>query len=444
MRSARLMFAAIILGVIWCWAMPTAHGDDWPQWLGPQRDGQWREAGVVQEIPESGLPIKWRAPVAWGYAGPSVAAGRVYVPDYVHRDGDVSNGPSTRDALQGSERLLCLDAQTGQLLWKHEYDCPYDISYPRGPRTTPAVAGGRVVFLGAEGRLTCLDAVTGELQWKRELTEDYEVETPLWGFSAHPLLVDDVLYCVVGGQGSIAVAFDAASGKELWRALSADTPGYCPPSLIHHAGVDQLLIWHPKSLNALDPKTGSEYWSVPLEPGYEMSITMPRKLGSHLYASGIGDCSAVIKLDDNRPAAEIVWRGKTKQAVNCANSTPFLLNGMIYGADCQIGALIAARLEDGERVWQTFAATTQGDRRASHGTAYLVRHADRFFLFSETGDLILARLTPEKYEEQGRFNVLEPTNECFGRPVVWSHPAFANRCLFARNDNELVCVDLSE
>jgi hypothetical protein len=116
---------------------------------------------------------------------------------------------------------------------------------------------------------------------------------------------------------------------------------------------------------------------------------------------------------------------------------------MIYGSDCRSGALMGVRLEDGERLWQTFKPTT-GDRRASHGTAFIIRHEDRYFLNSETGDLILSKLSPQGYEELGRFHMLKPDSEAFGRKVVWSHPAFANRCVFARNNSELICVNLAE
>jgi len=115
---------------------------------------------------------------------------------------------------------------------------------------------------------------------------------------------------------------------------------------------------------------------------------------------------------------------------------------MIYGCDASMGALMGVRLEDGRRLWQTFEPTMGGTRRRPYGTAFLVKHEDRFFLFTETGDLVLARLSPQGYREVSRFHVLEPTSQSFGRPVVWSHPAFAQRCLFARNDKELVCVDL--
>jgi hypothetical protein len=160
-------------------------------------------------------------------------------------------------------------------------------------------------------------------------------------------------------------------------------------------------------------------------------------------ASGYGDVGVLLKLDDAGPAAEIVWRGKASNAVYCANSTPFLEDGMIYGCDVGTGALMGVRLQDGERLWQTFEPTTGGTRRERYGTAFLVKHEDRFLLFSETGHLILARLTPQGYREISRFPLLEPTSAVFGRNVVWSHPAFAQRSVFARNDKELVRVSLA-
>jgi len=113
---------------------PAARADDWPQWMGPRRDGVWREAGVVRELPAGGLPVKWRVPVKGGYAGPAVADGRVYLMDYERRAGELANAPNDRTVLAGNERVLCLDAASGGLLWKHEYECPYSISYAAGPR----------------------------------------------------------------------------------------------------------------------------------------------------------------------------------------------------------------------------------------------------------------------------------------------------------------------
>jgi outer membrane protein assembly factor BamB len=429
--------------VFLCFLTATASADDWPQWLGPGQASTWQEDGIVKEFPSDGLPIRWRVPVELGYAGPAVADGRVYVMDYVPTAGEVTNNPGGRDKLQGRERIQCFASDTGEQIWEQSYEQPYDVSFGGGPRCTPSVEQGRVYTLGAEGKLSCLDAQDGNIIWQRDFKEEYGVETPQWGFSAHPLVHGDRLFCVVGGEGSVVVAFDKDTGQEIWRALSAPEPGYCGPTMIEHAGAKQLLVWHPESVNGLDPDTGEVHWSVPLRPNSGMSISPPRKYGDYLYASGYGDVAVLLELAADRPDVEVVWRGNPKNAVYSANSPAFLEQGMIYGTDLELGALMGVRMSDGERLWQTFEPTTGGQRRARYGTAFLVQHEDRYFLFSETGDLILAQLSPKGYEEISRFHVLDPTERIFGRDVVWSHPAFAMRCIFARNDKELVCVSLA-
>lgn len=439
MRMTNLFVLAVILGL-----SQIAHADDWPQWLGPRRDSVWRETGIVKKFPAQGPPVKWRAPVELGYSGPAVAGGRVFVFDYVKESGEIENSPGTRTKLNGRERLLCLSVDTGKELWKYEYDRPYSLSYAAGPRCTPTVDGDKVYILGAEGDLSCLTTDKGELVWRKDLTAEYETTAPIWGFAAHPLVDGEMLYCVVGGKGSVAVAFNKNTGEEIWRALSAEPQGYCPPTMIEFDGTKQLLIWHTQSLNSLNPKTGEVYWTVPLKPAYEMSIIAPRQLGDLLFASSIGRVGVLLKLNDGKPGVSELWRGKPKMAVYSAEATPILEDGMIYGVDCHDGALIGARLEDGERLWETREPTSGGQRRADHGTAFLVKHEDRFFLFSETGDLIIAELSPEGYNEISRFHAVEPTNEAFGRPVVWSHPAFAEKSAFIRNDKEIIRVDLAE
>ena len=175
-----------------------------------------------------------------------------------------------------------------------------------------------------------------------------------------------------------------------------------------------------------------------------MSIIAPRQSGDFLFASGIGRVGVMLKLNDDKPGVTELWRGKPKMAVYSAEATPILEEGMIYGVDCHDGTLVGARIDDGERLWETREPTSGGTRRADHGTAFLVKQADRFFLFSETGDLIIAKLSPEGYDEISRFHAIEPTNEAFGRPVVWSHPAFAEKSAFIRNDKEMIRVDLAE
>jgi outer membrane protein assembly factor BamB len=437
-RRSNLLWALLLA------PLAAAAADDWPQWLGPGRAGVWRETGIIEKFPAGGPKILWRTPINGGYSGPAVAGGRVYVTDFVRASGEAKNDFDSRSAVAGKERVLCLNASDGSLLWKHEYDCPYKISYAAGPRATPTVSGGKVYALGAEGNLFCLDVAGGKVLWSKELKKEYQIEAPMWGFCGHPLVEDNKLICLVGGPGSVAVAFDKDTGKELWRALSA-TPdaGYCPPTMIDAGGTRQLIIWHPQAVNSLNPETGALYWSEKVDPQYFLSCSTPRQSGDYLYVSGIGNCALLLKLARDKPAAEVVWSGTPTKGVFCSNSTPQLEGDAIYGADCQVGSLRAVKLTTGERLWETFQPTTGGERRESHGTAFLTKNGDRYFLFSETGDLIIARLTPEKYEEISRAHLLEPTNEAFGRPVVWSHPAYANQCVFVRNDKEIICASLA-
>ncbi len=422
------------------------RADDWPQWLGPKRDSIWREAGLLEKFPPGGPKVKWRVAIDGGFSGPAVAGGRVYVMDYVTAADRSNPGPSTRKNIDGQERVLCFNAADGKPLWKHVYDCKYFVSYETGPRCTPTVSGGKVYTLGTMGDLQCLNAVSGTVIWQKDLKKEYGISAPLWGFAGHPLVDGKKLIVTVGGEGSVLVAFDKDTGKEIWRALSAKEPGYCPPSIIEAGGVRQLVLWSPDGINSVDPETGKVYWSSPLEPQFGMSIAAPRKWHDYLFTGGIGFKAVLLKLATDRPAAKEVWIGKKTDAVYPVNSTPFLEDGIIYAVD-QPGALRAVRIESGQRLWESYKPVAGKDEpagtRVNSGTAFLVKNGDRFVIFAETGDLILAKLSPKGYEEISRARILEPTTPVFGRMVVWSHPAFANKCVFARNDKEMVCVSLA-
>jgi outer membrane protein assembly factor BamB len=428
---------------------------DWPQWLGPNRDSVWPETGIVREFPKGGPKVLWRTPISAGYAGPAVAGGKVYVMDRVLAKGAMNPAdPFNKAQVLGTERVLCLDAKTGAELWKHEYDCPYQISYPSGPRCTPTVHGGKVYTLGAMGDLFCLDATTGKAVWAKNFPKDYKADAPTWGFCGHPLVYKDLVICLVGGDGSVAVAFDKNTGEEKWKNLTARDTGYCPPTLISVGGKDQVVIWHGQAINGLDPLSGKKLWSVGLEPAYAMSIMAPRQQGDKLFAAGIGGAGVVLKLEGDK--ATPVWeeaaaKGKElaskPRGVYPVNMTPFVENGTIYAVD-QPGMLRAVELETGKKLWFTFKPVIGKDevedfKGAGSGTAFVVKNGDRFFLFAETGDLIIAKLTPEKYEEVSRAKLLDPTGAAFGRKVVWSHPAFADKCAFLRNDKEIICVSLA-
>jgi outer membrane protein assembly factor BamB len=421
-----------------------AAADDWPQWLGPRRDGVWREDGILDKFPPGGPTVRWRTPLGGGYAGPAVAGGRVYVTDRVL--------PSGAKNVAGQERVLCLDEASGKVLWTHAYDCKYEIDYPCGPRATPVVHDGKVYTLGAMGDLFCLDAANGTVVWSKNFVRDYRAPVPMWGFAANPLLDGDRLVCLVGGEGSVVVAFDRLTGAEKWKALSltGGQIGYAPPMIYDLGGKRQLVIWHAQAINGLDPQTGKAYWSFPFPLKANMSIATPRQAGDELFVTAFYNGPVLLRFAEGKDEPELVWRGKGRgekpeqtdklHAVMC---TPVIRDGHIYGV-CSYGELRCLRLEDGRRQWQTLAATSGGDVPQRWANAFIVTQGDRYFLFNEKGDLVIARFSPEGYQEIDRAHILDPTGKALNRKIVWSHPAFADRCLFARNDKEIVCVRLAK
>ncbi len=426
--------------------VPITRADDWPQWLGPQRDSVWREKGILEKFPPNGPALLWHRDIGAGYSGPAVAQGRVYVTDrMLAKDAKNPADPFQRGKISGVERVLCLRESDGKILWQHEYDCAYDLSYPAGPRTTPTVHEGKVYTLGAEGNLFCLDAEKGTVVWSKEFKKDYGAKTPLWGFSAHPLIDGQKLICLVGGEGSIAVAFDKDNGKELWRALSAREQGYCPPVIIEAGHHRQLIIWHPEAINSLDPETGKSHWLQPFSVRQNLTVPTPRKMGDHLFVTCFYDGPMMLKLDRDVPAATLLWRGKGKNenntdGVHSIMPTPFLQDGHIYGV-CSYGELRCLKADTGERVWETYQAT--GGKKDRWANTFIIKNGDRFFLPNEKGDLIIAHLKPEGYQEISRAHLIEPTNKAMARDVVWSHPAFANRNIYLRNDKEIICYSLA-
>jgi outer membrane protein assembly factor BamB len=441
-------FQVIVLGGLLLGAV-AALGDEWPQWLGPNRDSVWRETGIVETFPTNGPPIRWRASVGQGYSGPAVVRDRVFVTDRHLAEGVASPAdPFARSELRGVERVLCLNEADGSLVWKHEYDCPYTISYPAGPRATPLVNGDQVFTLGAEGNLLCLSVKDGKVLWSRDFRKDFGIPAPLWGFACNPLLDGNRLICLVGGKGSVAVAFDKNTGKELWRALTAEEPGYSSPAIFEAGGKRQLIIWDPESANGLDPETGKVYWSVPFKCGSGMSIATPRKLNDELFFTTFYNGSLMLRLDGGQPLATAIWQTqKTNEKdtthLNAVMCTPFLEDGYIYGV-CSYGQLRCLKADSGERIWETLQATTTDGKPVRWGNAFIVKQANRFFIFNEKGDLLIAKLSPKGYEELSRTHLLDPVNQLPGRGVVWSHPAFAHRCVYARNDKEILCADLAQ
>lgn len=436
------MSAALLFIVALC--LPAAS-NDWPQWMGPQRDNVWREDGLLESFPEDGPSIAWRTPVAGGYAGPAVAEGRVFVTDFV-KAGEGGGENWDRKGVPGTERVLCVDEKSGREIWRHEYPVTYTISYAAGPRCTPLVHKGKVYTLGAEGHLFCFDVADGKILWSKDIKKEYGTKAPLWGYAAHPLIDGDKLITLAGGKGCQVVALDKHSGKEIWRSL--DTPeigqGYVPPSIIEVGGTRQLITLKPDALVSLDPETGKPIWSVPYEADMGSIIMTPVLAEGHLFAGGFNKRNLMVKLSDDGRQAETVWQDKARHGISPVNVQPFAEGGMIYGIDAD-ATLTAFEVPSGKRIWETTQPVS--DRRADNGTAFLVRQGetgDRCWMFCDNGDLVIASITPAGFKELDRAHVIEPTNNAFNRDVVWCPPAFANKRMYVRNDQEIVCVELAE
>jgi outer membrane protein assembly factor BamB len=423
---------------------PQAPGGvaDWPEWRGRGRLGVWTESGILDRFPAQGLHVVWRTPIHGGYAGPAVADGRVFVADFAQTRG-----------LRGVERIVTLDAGTGRTLWSREWDTNYIgmlDTWAIGPAATPTADGDRVYVLGRAGALSCLNAGTGAVVWQKDYMKDYGAEMPTWGFTGAPLVDGNRLICLVGGAPNAkVVAFDKMSGREVWRALPSNSePGYAQPIIISAGGTRQLIIWHPVAISSLDPATGHVYWEQPFKINYGMTVPTAVQDGSRLLVSCFYNGSLMLSLDERTPAARVLWKGKSDSEVqtdglHAVVATPVIAGDYVYGL-CSYGQFRCLNAKTGERVWETQVVTGEKARWAS---GQIVRQGDRYFINNDRGDLIIARLSPKGYEELSRTTLIEPTSNPGNRraleAVNWSHPAYANRRIYARNDKEILCASLA-
>lgn len=412
----------------------TLTADDWPQWRGKHRDAVITEGGLLETLPAGELPRRWTVPVGPGYSGPTIADGRVYLTDRGLK------GPEAQ-----IERVLCFDVDDGSLIWQHSYRALYTIGYGAGPRAAVTVHDGKAYSIGAMGHLNCFNAASGELVWEHDLQTEYKIRMPKWGITAAPLIYNDLLIQIVGGEdGACVVAFDAATGDERWRALD-DRAGYSAPIVIRQGDQDVVVCWTGDSVSGLAPRTGELFWSVPMPPkNMPIGVATPVVQGEHLFVSSFYDGSLLIQLDLDRPAAKKVWhrRGFNEQntdALHCMISTPIIKGDYIYGVD-SYGQLRCLELKTGDRVWEDLTAVP----KARWATIHIIRDGDREIMLNDQGYLIFATLTPSGYVEHSRTKLLERTLPQLNRRggVTWSHPAIADGYIYARNDKELVCASL--
>jgi outer membrane protein assembly factor BamB len=409
-----------------------ADAADWPQWRGPNRDGTWTEKGIVKKFATEQLPIRWRAKISNGYSGPTVTKGRVYITDRL-------------TSPKQLERILCFDAMTGKPIWSYSYECKYKkVGYPNGPRAAVTINDNRAYSLGTMGHLSCLDAATGEFLWNKDCGTEYKIKIPIWGIAASPLVEADLVIVQIGGRdGDCLIAFDKTSGQERWRALD-DNASYSAPIMIEQAGKRVLVCWTGDSIAGLNPMTGKLYWQYPFKP-FRMVINVPTPVfrDNYLFVTSFYDGSLLLKVKPDELTVEKVWRRKganerETDSLHCMISTPVLQGEHIYGVD-SYGQLRCLDLHTGDRIWENLDAVPKNRWANIH----MVKNQDKIWMFNESGELIICKLSPQGFHEISRTKLIKPTKGQLNRGVCWSHPAFAYKHVYIRNDEELVCADLS-
>jgi outer membrane protein assembly factor BamB len=266
-----------------------------------------------------------------------------------------------------------------------------------------------------------------------------------------PLVDGDRLICLVGGEpDATVVAFDKRTGREIWRSIKTDSePGYGQPILVESPGARQLILWHPKAVYSLDPATGKIFWEQPFKINMGLTVATPVCSGARLFVSSFYNGSMMLELERDRPGAKLVWKGKSSSEIDSDGlhaliTTPVIDGDYIYGV-CSYGQFRCLDARSGERVWESLAVTGEKTRWAS---ALIVRQRDHYFISNDRGDLIIAKLAPSGYTEISRTRLIKPTSQSGNRrelgAVSWSHPAYADRHIFARNDEEILAASLEK
>ncbi len=390
---------------------------DWPQFLGPTRNGVFAGEALAASWPKDGPVVVWQRKVGQGFSGPAVASGKLIL---FHR-------------IDDKETVECLDANTGKTLWTFDYPTAYrdDFGFDEGPRATPAIADNHVYTYGAEGVLTCLDLASGKKVWGLNAKSDFHAPKGFFGIACSPLVEGNAVILNIGGDGAGIVAFDKLTGKILWKATN-DQPSYSSPVSATINNRRYLFVLTLANFVALDPANGKVLFQYPFRPPIRSSVTAtaPLVVDDQVFLSASYGLGAVLlKITPNGP--EKIWSGDGILSNHYATSV--YLNGFLYGIHGRTdpgfeppASLRCVELKTGKIRWQ----------QDSFGAATLTLAGDQLFILTEKGEFIRAPASPSAFKPLDRAQVL-PTQ-------VRAHPALANGLFYARSKDKLVCLDLQK
>jgi glucose dehydrogenase len=406
-----LRYLCVCLSVLICGPLLAA---DWPQHLGPTRNGVSTETGLIDTWTKEGPSQLWDKKLGAGFSSPVVAGGRVII---FHRVGD-------------KEVVECLDAANGKERWKFDYETKYtdDFGFDEGPRSTPLIAGDFVYTLGADGDLHCLKMADGSKVWHRNVNKDYQVKKGFFGVGTSPLLEDGKLLVNVGGKEAGIIAFDAANGKEIWKATK-DPASYSSPTAATVNGTRHVIFLTREGVVSLDPANGKVRFQKQWRSKNPNSVNAatPLVVDDQLFVSACYDTGALLGRVSDDKLAEI-W--KSEDAMSNHYNTAIPYKGYIYGIDGRqdigIAQLRCIELKSGNVRWS----------RSPYGCASLILAEGRLIVLNEKGELLLIEASPDGYKEKARAALLE--KPCRGSL------ALSDGRLFARDPKRLVCWSLKK
>jgi len=389
-----------------------ASASDWPQFLGPARDGVYAEADLADSWPKEGPPVTWQKKIGQGFSSPAVSSGKLIL---FHR-------------LADKEIVECLDANDGKSLWTRDYPASYhdDFGFDEGPRATPTISDGKVFTFGAEGVVQSLDFDTGKKLWSANAKAELEAPKGFFGMACSPLVEGNAVLLNIGGaNGAGIVAFDKTSGKLLWKSTD-DGASYSSPVAATLNGRRYAFFFTRRGLVALDPSNGREFFDFPWRPRIRASVSAatPLVIDDLVFLSASYQTGAVL-LRVKEDHVEKVWSADEVLSNHYATSVHH--EGFLYGFDGRQEAgpnLRCVELKTGKVRWS----------EDGFGAGTVTLAGRRLLVLRENGELILTPASPDGFKPVARAQILPQG--------VRAYPALAGGRLYARSKDTLVCVDL--
>ena len=398
-----------------CLAQTDANGGEWPQFLGPTRNGISSETGLLTEWPSAGPKVVWRVPGGVGMSGFAISRGRVIT--LVQRD--------------GKQWVVALDAQSGQSQWQTPVAPIYKNGMGNGPRATPAISGNLVFVFTGEGILAALNFADGKPVWSHNVIDEFQGEIAEYGMASSPLIIGANVVVTAGVSGASVVAYDTKSGKLAWKS-GADAAGYSSPAVLELAGRKQLVVFNGEAAVGLVPETGAQLWRFPYETNFNCNIVTPLNFKNRVFlSSGENHGCVMLSLKGSGDQFQVgeVWSSQGSQSVLRNEwQTSILIDGHLYGFD-NVGAagpvthLTCVNAEDGKRVWQ----------KLRFGKGNMIAADGKLFISTMAGELVVVRINSKAFDEIGRMPLIGPTRQA---------PALSNGLVYLRDNEEIVCVDV--